>query len=376
MPLRWLVALVACVASAARAGDAPLAALPPQPADVAWPTQSWPTASPDARVDADELGRRIDAMFASREDGVADTRALVVVEGGRIVVERYADGFGPDNRFVSWSMAKSVTHALVGILVRDGRLDLGSPAPVPEWPAGDPRHAITLEQLLWMTSGLDNGDGKPDGASFFAAELLFGRGEHDAAAFAANVPLLRPPGTYWAYSTATSALVAGIVGRQVGGGRDGMLQFMRSELFEPLGMTSAVPEFDAKGTFLGGASLWATARDWARFGLLYLRDGLWDGRRVLAEGWVDRARTPAPAANNGSYGAHFWLSRPPAQGQWPTLADSESSAFMASGANGQVVMMVPTRDLVLVRLGEAHAIEEPEVIRLLGQIAGVFPEVP
>ncbi len=376
MDLRRLVALVVCVAGAAVADADELAPLPPQPSGVGWPTQAWATGEPDARVDRAELLRRIEALFAPRdESGLPDTRALLVVAGGRIVAERYADGFGPQSRFISWSMAKSVTHALVGILVRDGRLELRAPAPVPAWPAGDPRHAITVEQLLWMTSGLDNGDGKSVGASFFAAELMFGEGQRDAAAFAASVPLVKPPGSYWDYSTGTSTLIAGIVGREVGGGRDGMLGFMRAELFDPLGMSSAVPEFDTAGTFLGGSSLWANAHDWARFGLLYLRDGVWDGRRILPEGWVDHARTPAPASNNGSFGAHFWLPRRPAEGQWATLADSESSAFMASGANGQVVMLVPTRDLVLVRLGETHAVDEPEVIRLLGRLSGVFKAV-
>lgn len=374
MRIRRIAALLACLASAPASG-LELAPLPAQPAGVRWPTQQWETAQPDARVDAAELARRMDALLAPRgDDGLPDTRALLVVAGGRIVAERYADGYGPDSRFVSWSMAKSVTNALVGILVRDGRLALRGPAPVSEWPDGDPRRAITLEQLLWMTSGLDNGDGKPLGQSFFAAELMFGAGSSDEAAFAARVPLVQPPGSYWAYSTGTSTLVAGIVGRRVGGGRDGMLRFMRGELFDPIGMSSAVPEFDAAGTFLGGSSLWASARDWARFGLLYLRDGVWDGRRILPEGWVDHARKPAPASNNGSYGAHFWLSLPPADGQWPTLAEDEHSAFMASGANGQVVMMVPTRDLVLVRLGEAQELAEPEIIELLGRISNAFPE--
>jgi CubicO group peptidase (beta-lactamase class C family) len=372
--IRRTAALLAWLASAPGAAGE-LAPLPAQPAGVGWPAAEWETAQIDARVDGAELAQRMNALLEPRgDDGLPDTRALLVVAGGRIVAERYADGYGPESRFVSWSMAKSVTHALVGILVRDGRLELRAPAPVPEWPAGDPRREITLEQLLWMTSGLDNGDGKPLGASFFAAELMFGAGSGDEAAFAAGVPLIQPPGTYWAYSTATSTLVAGIVGRRVGGGRDGMLRFMRSELFDPLGMSSAVPEFDAAGTFLGGSSMWATARDWARFGLLYLRDGVWDGRRILPEGWVDHARTPSPASNNGSYGAHFWLSLPPADGQWPTLADSERTAFMASGANGQVVMMVPTRDLVLVRLGEAQKLAEIEIIEMLGRISNAFPE--
>lgn len=362
-PLASLLALA--LAGLAHADPAALLApLPPQPAAVPWPTREWPAGEPGAAVDRGELARRIDALFVPRSPtGVPDTRALLIVEGGRIVTERYAEGFGPETRFPSWSMAKSVTHALVGILVRDGRLDPAAAADVAEWRAdGDPRAAITLGQLLQMTSGLGS-DGRPVGASFFAAELMFGEGAHDVRAYAASLPLEHPPGTHWDYSTSSSMLLASIAGRTVGGGRDGMLAFMHRELLDPLGMTSAVPEFDAAGTFLGGSHFWASARDWARFGLLYLRDGVWDGRRILAPGWADHARTPPLGIDNDEgHGAHFWRSTAPAGG------------FHAGGANGQVVMVVPSRDLVLVRLGNIHATTEEAVFDALGRIGTLFPE--
>jgi CubicO group peptidase (beta-lactamase class C family) len=167
-------------------------------------------------------------------------------------------------------------------------------------------------------------------------------------------------------------LLAAIVGRTVGGGRDGVTRFIRQELFDPLGMRSAVPEFDRAGTFLGGSSVWASARDWARFGLLYLRDGRFAGRRILPEGWVDHTRA-APTADFSSYGAHFWLNRHPGAEQDVQLRGAPDSVFSAGGANGQFVSIAPTVDLVVVRLGEAQGMTEDDVGRALGALIALFP---
>lgn len=343
-----------CFTGAAWGGPA---ALPPQPADVPWPDAAWPTGPVDA-ADPAALARALENLFGPLgRTGVPDTRAALVVHDGRVVVERYADGFGPDSRFRSWSMAKSVTQALVGILVREGRLALDAPAPVSEWSgAGDPRAALTLRHLLTMTSGLDNADGSaaPDS---FVARLLFGDLSSDTAVGAARVALLHRPGTHWAYSTGTSQIVSGIVARSVGGGPEGVRDFMERELLAPLGARSVVLEFDAAGTPLGGGYVWATARDWARLGTLYLRDGTWQGRRILPEGWVDFSRSVAPASNNGTYGAHFWVNGAPAPSQFQPLRTG-IDAFEMSGNAGQYVVMVPDRDLVVVRLGEMQGGED------------------
>src|SRR5262249_36762750 len=159
-------------------------------------------------------------------------------------------------------------------------LDIHGPADVAAWRReGDPRGPITLEQLLQMTSGLDSPDDDEHPTRSFPMEMTYGAGALDIAAFAQAAPLVHPPGTYWAYSTASTTIVCHLIGRAVGGGRDGMLTFMRGELFEPIGMRSVIPEFDSAGTFEGGMFVHATARDYARFGLLYLRDGVWDGKR-------------------------------------------------------------------------------------------------
>ncbi len=180
------------------------------------------------------------------------------------------------------------------------------------------------------------------------------------AAYAAARPLAHAPGTFWSYSSGTSNIVASVIGHAVGGGRDGMLAFMRDVLFEPIGMRSAKPRFDTAGTFIGSSYCFATARDFARFGLLYLRDGVWDGRRLLPEGWVDHARTPTPASS-GWYGAHWWL------------ALDGSGRFSANGYEGQYIIADPRRDLILVRLGVSSIQQRGNVLRRLRDVAETFP---
>ena len=343
--------------SGARAdGDFSPVPLPPHTPGVGWPTESWPEADLPGDVDGRTLAGAVAELFAaSGRGGLGDTRALLVVRGGSIVFERYAEGFGRDSRFQSWSMAKSITNALVGILVREGKLDIEAPAPVAVWRSpGDPRGAITLRHMLRMSSGLANED-EGTRSDSFVARTLFGDRVHDMAAFNADAPLVHEPGIHWAYSTGTSILIASIAGRAIGSTREATRGYLRRELFDPLGMKSAMPEFDEAGTFVGGAHFHATARDYARFGLLYLRDGRFDGRRILPVGWVDFSRTPAPAANNGDYAGHFWLSLPPGPDQFPSLTDAPRGTFSANGNEGQFIIVVPSHDLVVVRLGAMHS---------------------
>ena len=370
---RALVGLAWILASTS-ASAATRVELPRQPPGVPWPTREWPTGELPGDLDRDRFSELVTLLFADRgRGGMRDTRALLVVQGGRLVFERYAEEFGPGQRFRSWSMAKSVTHALVGVLAGRGLLDVDAPAPVPGWQQpGDPRAAVTLDDLLHMTSGLDNADGHEDMDSF-AGRVLFGAGSRDPAAYAADVALAYEPGSRWAYSTGTSSIVAAIAGRAMAGGARDKLAFMRSELFAPIGMTSVQPEFALSGDFVGGAFVHATARDWARLGTLYLRDGVWEGRRILPEGWVDYARTPAPAENNRTYGAHFWLNEDPAPGQWKMLPGAPPSVFAAEGASFQLVAIAPSRDLVLVRLGEAPFENFPKLRRWLGELIALFP---
>src|SRR5690606_34990177 len=242
-----------------------------------------------------------------------------------------------------------VTMALVGALVRDGRLDPAAPAAVPEWRgAGDPRGAITLDQLLRQSSGLAFDE--TYGAVNDVSRMLFA--SPDTGAFAAAMPLAFPPDTHWAYSSGTSNLVARIVRDAFAGDLPAMVRYANERLFDPAGSTSAFVEPDASGTFIGSSFAWMTPRDWARFGELFRRDGVWDGRRLLPEGWVRYATTPTPAAPRGAYGAHWWLNAgtpgAPQDRPWPRIP---AEVYAARGHSGQWVAVVPPARLVVVRLG-------------------------
>ena len=297
-------------------------------------------------------------MFAEDAAHGRSLAALATVDG-EVVLERYGvhpdTAFGPgepvtaDSTLISWSMAKSITHAAVGILVDGGHLDLSAPAPVPSW-AGTDKERITLQQLLDMRSGLLFVEDYVDGGVSHVIDMLFGSGQDDVAAYAAALPLEHEPGSTWNYSSGTTNIVARIVGDVVGGGRDGMESFLRDRVFAPAGMHSAIPKFDAAGTFVGSSFVYATARDFARFGELYRRDGVGpDGQRVLPAGWAEHARTlSASDPETGfEYGAHWWM--------WPRFPGS----LACHGYEGQFTLVVPDRGLVLVHLGKCPADRRP-----------------
>ncbi len=315
-------------------------------------------------VDAGALNDLLDTAFADPQPPTTvQTDDLLVVHRGRIVAERYVEAYGPDDPQPSWSMAKSVLHAAVGVLVRDGRLDIAAPAAVPEWQqAGDSRAAITTDSLLHMTSGLRFAEDYVDSDSSDVIKMLFQPGADDMGGFAASFPHDHPPDTHFNYSSGTSNIVARIV-RDIVGPNDAYEAFLRRELFEPIGMTTAEPRFDASGTWVGSSYCFATPRDFARFGLLCLRDGVWDGRRILPEGWVDYARTPAPRQpfeNERGYGAHWWL--------W----EDGLGTFLASGYVFQLICLVPELDLIIVRNGNTPVERRLHVVRMVRKIIDLF----
>jgi CubicO group peptidase (beta-lactamase class C family) len=346
---------------------AALPGLPTQPAGVPWPTAAWPDGSPSAGLARTRFDELLDQAFAAKATPrLGETHALLIVQGGRIVHEQYGDGFGPEQTYPSWSKAKSITHALVGIAVGDGLIDIHAPADAPEWRApGDPRGAITLDQLLRMSSGLRwLEEYLPDQPSDVIA-MLFGEGKDDVAAFAAKAPPEHEPGRFWYYSSGTTNIVSRALGRAIGASGPGFEAFMRERLFAPIGMASPIPKFDAAGTFIGSSYCFCTARDFARFGLLYLRDGVWEGRRILPEGWVDYARTPTwqqpgAADADGRYGAHWWLDL------------GGPGSFSANGYDGQYTVCVPDLDLVLVRHGATPLDKKDELKRWIGEVVDCF----
>jgi hypothetical protein len=301
------------------------------------------------RAPADpRLEAALDEAFAEPDAGAPRrTRAVVILHRGRIAAERYAAGFGPDMPLAGWSMTKSVAGALAGVLVARGAWRLDEPMPVPEWRApGDPRAAITLADLLGMKSGLAFGESYGDPLSDVNV-MLWASG--DTGAFAAAKPLAHPPGSRWEYASGTTNVLARAMRDSLGAEH---AAFPRRALFGPMGMASAVLEPDASGTFVGSSFMYATARDWARLGLLFLGDGVWNGERLLPPGWARLAATPAVPGSR--FGAHWWLRLKRPGGAAPLVLPGD--VFHAGGHAGQYVTVVPSRALVIVRLG--HSVRE------------------
>lgn len=353
----------------------PLPPLPAQPDGVPWPSpdpDGWPTGALPAGVDLDPVVER-----AFSHPDLARTFAVVVVHRGAVVRERYGgqlehwdaapEDVGPGTALLSWSMAKSMLHAVVGMLVGDGRLHPEDPADVPEWadPA-DPRHRITLWDLLAMRDGLDFNEDYVDGDASDVIEMLFGAGAGDMAHFAAARGLAAPPGARFNYSSGTSNIVARAAGRAIGGGEDAYRAFLSDRLFGPIGATSPRPTFDESGTWVGSSYVHATARDFARFGLLYLRDGTWDGRRLLPEGWADTARTPRSVdpTDGALHSVHWWV------------VDDGRGTFRAAGYEGQSITVCPAHDLVVVRLGKTPADHAEDLVRWRADMVAAFDAAP
>lgn len=342
--------------------SAELLALPRQPDAVPWPTLVWPAGAPPEHA-TDTMESVTEALFArSRKSEFGDTHALVVIHGGRVVAERYARGTTALSPLLSWSMAKSVLDTLVGILIERGELDLDAPAPVTAW-ADDERREITLRQLLTFTDGLAWAEDYVDDQASDVIEMLFGNGADDVAGYAAARPLLHTPGEAFNYSSGTSNIVSAIVRDVVGA--DHYEGLLREEVLEPIGIRDAVLRFDTAGTWIASSFLWCTARDYARFGLVYLRGGQWDGCRIVPTEWVDFARThtatEAPEDGGRSHGAHWWI--------WP---DDSHGAFYAGGYENQRIIVVPALDVVVVKLGKTDISIAPNADRELSRLIRAF----
>jgi CubicO group peptidase (beta-lactamase class C family) len=303
-------------------------------------------ASQDSRLVA-----ALDAAFAEPVHGSArNTQAVVVVRGGRIVAERYAPGLSSDTVLLSHSVAKSVVNALVGVLVLKGEMRVDDPAPVDLW-RSDQRGAITIDNLQRMNAGFGFDEG---GGASIASQIWYT--QPDTALAAAHAKQKATLGSQWGYCSRCYILLSRIIGDAVGGGPQEVRDFAQREIFDPLGMHSVTLEFDASGTMMGANSMLATPRDWARFGLLYLHDGVVGGRRILPKGWVEYSTRQTGAAG---YGAGFWLNTTDAKlAAWHMrwgIPGAPRDAYMARGYMGQYVVIVPSEDLVVVRFGQSHA---------------------
>ena len=347
-------------------------------------TQGITSIGDDAVVSQANLAAAIAPMF--EDAALSETRAFVIMHGGRLIAERYAPGYSPDTRFISWSMAKSVTATLIGLMIADGRLALDEPAPVPEWRSpGDPRAKITLRHLLHMASGLDHTEGlEPDSdieiQNADTTRMLFLDGRENTARYAEGRMLEAQPGEKFEYSSATSIILADIMTRSLTDSkdpevrRDAMLEYARGRLFEPLGMTSAFPEFDRNGTMLGGSVIYATARDWAKFGEFLRNNGSVRAAQLLPTSWTRFMRTASPT--DSSYGGHIWLNRKRNAGRDQVLFPDKGprDVFSALGHLGQFVLVSPGNKLTVVRLGKTNDGDLGPVNDQLAKIVALFPK--
>lgn len=363
-----LLALAACGAAA--------------PAETPLSDAAKAAVTKDAGAPKDQLARAIDDLFTA--PGLGDTRAVVVMANGKLAAERYGPGYDKDTRFVSWSMAKTVTGVLIGMLVSDGLLALDAPAPVPLWQRqGDPRSEITLRHLLQMRSGLRHTEAGDPPYESSEVRMLFLDGRDNMAKWAEEQPLEAEPGKQFEYSSNTSVILADIAARALTTStkpearRKAVADYLQQRLFAPLGMTSMVPEFDASGTLIGGSLMHATARDWAKLGEFLRRKGAAPGgEQLVPQRWVEAMVTPSPRSPH--YGFQIWLNRlvpgAPA-GEHPLFPDrAPESVFSLIGHMGQYVLVSPRQRVTLVRLGHSDAAERPPMLQQAADVLELYPE--
>jgi CubicO group peptidase (beta-lactamase class C family) len=372
LPTALLALLPAPLLALAACGEEPA-----QQPQAETPQAALAAVSQDPGVSRAELARRVDALFTSPD--AAETRAVIVMHDGKIAAERYADGYSEETRFVSWSMAKTVTAVMIGMLVADGKLKLDETPPIPAWQRpGDPRGAITLRQLLQMRSGLRHTESGDPAYDADTVRMLFLAGRDDMASWAEAPPLEAQPGTMYEYSSATTVILADIAARVLSRSSDpdarrtAVDEFLKARLFTPLGMYSMVPEYDAAGTLIGGSLIHGTARDWARFGEFLRNEGAVKGVQLVPRSWVEFMIRPSP--RSADYGGQTWLNRPSGTEQDALFADrGPADLFAAIGHLGQYILVSPGRKLTVVRLGKTDDPLRGPLVDRLADVVALYP---
>jgi CubicO group peptidase (beta-lactamase class C family) len=330
---------------------------------IAWPLGDvLPDSLPEG-VDYEKLNRILDeAVDDPGEEAIKKTLGVAVVYRNELIGENYLDGYDPWTRFHGWSMTKSVTGAMAGALVGEGRLDVKAPSGIPEWD-GDARKNITVENILHMSSGLEWVE------NYFTiseATVMLMQSD-DMFSSVTSCPLENEPGSHWNYSSGDANLLSGLL-RMAIGDEDEYHGYAYTRLFHRIGMLNTLIETDASGLFVASSFSYGSTRDWARFGLLFLNKGIFEGDTVLNPEWVEYMRTPAPASGN-KYAATFWLEEPAAE---RALADVPDDIFFADGFLGQRIYVIPSKDLVVVRMG--YSLSNFDVNEFLREIIATLPE--
>ncbi len=336
--------------------------------------------SEDAGAPKDQLARQVDELFTS--EGIGETRAVLLLKDGKVAAERYGEGYNADTKLISWSMAKTVTAVLIGMLVADGLLSVDEAAPVPLWQrSGDPRADISLRHLLQMRAGLRHTEAGDPPYESSEVRMLFLDGRDDMAKWAKEQPLEAEPGERFEYSSNTTVILADIAVRALTDSEDpetrrkALTDYLNERLFTPLGMTSIVPEFDASGTFIGGSLMHATARDYAKFGEFLRNNGQAPGgEQLVPSRWVEAMLEPSPVSEH--YGYQIWLNRPEPELEYPhpLFPDrAPASMFALIGHMGQYVLVSPEQGLTLVRLGHSTSAERPPMLQQAADVMALYP---
>lgn len=353
-------------------GDAGPPPAPPLPA------RALEAVAEDPGVDREKLARAVDALFTG--EGVGETRAVIVMHAGEIAAERYGAGYERSTKFVGWSMSKTVTGVLIGMMVADGRLRLDDSPPILRWQrAGDPRGEITLRQLLQMRSGLRHEEKAEPVYTSPEVRMMFLEGRDNMAGWAEAQPLESEPGRAFDYSTPSAVILADVAARvlapegSASERQQAMADYLHARLAGPLHMASLTAEYDRAGTMMGGSMIWATAPDWARFGEFLRHKGSVRGVQVVPRGWIEFMTAPNPRAPD--YGAMLWLNKD-SQGDRDVLFADQGPAdlFAAVGHLGQYVLVSPDRKLTVVRLGKTDEDDRPALVDALAEIVALYSQ--
>jgi CubicO group peptidase (beta-lactamase class C family) len=378
MPPRTVPSLLAALLPALLLGACWDAPQPTEPSVPPLAPEALQAVAEDPGADRETLARAVDSLFT--REGIGETRAVIVMHAGEIAAERYGEGYGPDTKFLGWSMSKTVTGVLLGMLVADGRLRLDDSPPIPRWQrAGDPRGEITLRQLLQMRSGLRHEEKAEPVYASPEVRMMFLDGRDDMAGWAEAQPLESEPGRAFNYSTPTAMILADIATRVLApeGGAEArqrtMDEFLQARVAGPLGMETLTAEYDAAGTMMGGSKVWATAPDWAKFGEFLRHKGSVRGAQIVPRGWVEFMLRPNPRAPD--YGAMVWLNRDSGGERQMLFPDrGPEGLFAAIGHLGQYVLVSPGQRLTVVRLGKTDQPDRRALVEALAEIVALYPD--
>jgi len=347
-----------------------------EPAEPPLPPGALEAVAEQPGVNRERLARAVDALFA-RED-IGETRAVIVMHAGEVAAERYGAGYGPETPFLGWSMSKTVTAVMMGMMVADGRLDLDHSPPITAWQrAGDPRGEITLRHLLQMRSGLRHEEKAEPVYTSYEVRMMFLDGRDDMAGWAEAQPLASEPGSTFNYSTPTGMILADIAARILA--PDGsaserqaaVAEYLRARLAVPLGIKSLTAEYDRAGTMMGGSMIWATAPDWARFGEFLRHKGSIRGAQIVPRGWIEFMIRPNPRAPD--YGAMVWLNQPSGGERKVLFPDrGADNLFAAVGHLGQYILVAPDEKLTVLRLGKTDQEDRPALVDALADVVSLY----